>query len=63
MELCTDFSLEIAQPLGLSNIYLFGKNHQLTTDVYDSQPVKVPTQFSAILSICLNMLFINLRHE
>ena len=39
------------------SFFNLGKNHQLTTDVYDSHPAKSPSQFSAILSICLNMLF------
>ena len=37
------------------SFFNLGKNHQLTTDVYDSQFAKSPTQFSALLSICLNM--------
>ena len=39
------------------SFFNLGKNHQLTTDVYDLQPAKSPTQFSAILSFCFNMLF------
>lgn len=37
--------------------YSFFKNHQYTTNVYDSKPAKSPTQFSTLLSICSNMSF------
>ena len=33
------------------SFFNLGKNHQLTTDVYDLEPAESPTQFSAIYSL------------